>query len=80
MKAGSPYVVGEVGPELFIPSTSGRIIPAGEETGRALSGGRGSITFNFPNYVGSHDELIRTVREGLLRVDLYNPGSAIARS
>lgn len=80
VKAGSPYVVGEVGPELFIPSTSGRIIPAGEETGRALSGGRGSITFNFPNYVGSHDELIRTVREGLLRVDLYNPGSAIARS
>ena len=27
VSAGSPYVVGELGPEIFIPSTSGTIIP-----------------------------------------------------
>ena len=27
VSAGSPYVVGEQGPEMFVPSTSGNIIP-----------------------------------------------------
>ena len=37
---GTPYMVGEKGAELFIPATSGRIIP-----NRALAGG-GNITIN----------------------------------
>lgn len=38
--AGAPYVVGERGPELFVPDTAGRIIPAGE-TAR-MAGGAGT--------------------------------------
>lgn len=37
VNSGSPYLVGEEGPELFTPSSSGRIIPNG-----ALGGGRRS--------------------------------------
>ena len=31
--AGKPYIVGEEGPELFVPKTSGTVIPNGESTG-----------------------------------------------
>lgn len=37
VRAQMPYVVGEQGPELFVPSLAGQIIPAGE-TRRALAG------------------------------------------
>ena len=43
--AGRPYLVGERGPELFVPSRSGRIEPNGS------SGGGPSIEFN-PNITG----------------------------
>lgn len=39
---GRAYVVGERGPELFVPSGSGQIIPNGGGAGR--SGGAGSVT------------------------------------
>ena len=35
---GSPYIVGEIGPELFVPKTSGTIIPA-NQTAAMMSGG-----------------------------------------
>jgi hypothetical protein len=34
-----PYIVGEKGPELFVPSNSGTIIPNGGSGGPAVSGG-----------------------------------------
>ena len=34
---GMPYIVGERGPELFVPSTSGRIIPNDELGGRVIN-------------------------------------------
>lgn len=37
VSGGTPYVVGERGPEMFVPNTSGRIIP---------NGGAGGITIN----------------------------------
>lgn len=40
--AGTPYVVGENGPELFVPSTSGNVMPAGSFT----TGGSSSMTIN----------------------------------
>ena len=52
----SPYLVGERGPELFVPSGSGTIMPNGS------FGGSGTIVFNFPNYVGSRRELMDTIR------------------
>lgn len=42
MDAGRPYVVGEEGPELVIPRSSGTVIPAGRTA--ELLGGGGSIT------------------------------------
>ncbi len=41
MAAGEPGIVGEQGPELFIPNTAGSILPAGP-TRAAMSGGGGS--------------------------------------
>jgi len=44
VSANSPYVVGEIGPELFIPKTSGTIIPADVTQGLMSSGN--SLTVN----------------------------------
>jgi hypothetical protein len=47
VSAGSPYVVGERGPELFIPDVSGTIIPNGSMSGAGVDGGNSySITVN----------------------------------
>jgi hypothetical protein len=40
VKANSPYIVGEVGPELFVPSSGGRIVPNNK------LGGGGNIYIN----------------------------------
>ena len=39
VKSGSPYMVGERGPELFVPRSSGRIVP----NGRFGGGGGGDV-------------------------------------
>lgn len=39
--ANKPYIVGERGPELFVPNTSGTVIP-----NNALGGGGGAVTYN----------------------------------
>jgi tape measure domain-containing protein len=48
---GSPYLVGETGPEVFIPSTPGRIIPnyagsSGSGTIPSMAGGGGGTVIN----------------------------------
>ena len=45
-KAGSPYVVGEEGPELFVPKQSGTVIPNDEMTSGG-SGFGGATTVNY---------------------------------
>jgi hypothetical protein len=45
--AGNPYIVGERGYELFVPSQSGRIVPH-NETKQMLSGGGGTINIYAP--------------------------------
>ena len=52
---GSPYMVGERGPELFVPSQSGKIIPGSGRGG----GGAGNVTIN--NYAGAQ---VSTQRSG----------------
>jgi polyhydroxyalkanoate synthesis regulator phasin len=56
VEARTPYLVGEKGPELFVPSGNGRIIPDGEtsrllapamQLGATTAGGAGGDTFNF---------------------------------
>jgi hypothetical protein len=44
--SGSPYVVGEKGPELFVPHASGTIVPNNKMGGGSGSGG-GSVTVNY---------------------------------
>ncbi len=73
---GQPYIVGERRPELFIPNTSGRIEPRVPEgwdmngPGVPAPGGSTSITVNFPNYLGSRDEMTRWVSEALRQRDV----------
>jgi hypothetical protein len=71
--AGQPYIVGEQGPELFVPRSSGTVLNSSQV------GGAGGVTVIINGDV-TGDEVVQKVREGLLRIDLYNPGSAIARS
>jgi chorismate mutase len=44
---GRPYVVGEKGPELFVPSGSGNIIPNSAMRSGGGSGGMGGVTVNY---------------------------------
>ena len=41
---GSPYIVGEIGPELFVPKTSGTIIPANVTAALGAAGSGSSNT------------------------------------
>lgn len=53
VSGGSPYLVGERGPELFVPNRSGRIIPRG---GRGTAGGA-SVVINQNNVFNSEGGL-----------------------
>lgn len=43
VRAGSPYVVGERGPELFVPNKSGAIVP--NQAARRMAGGGTQVTY-----------------------------------
>ena len=65
VSANTPYVVGEVGPELFVPGGSGNIVPAGK-TAAMMSGGAGAnvtynVTINGSNMTA--DETVRALKE-----------------
>lgn len=63
--SGTPYLVGEEGPELFVPGGNGQIIPNGATVGRGGSGVNVTMHVNVPNYVGDKSELIRAItKEG----------------
>lgn len=52
VSANSPYVVGERGPELFVPGTSGTIIPNDSMRGTAAAGGPNiNISYNIQSGV-----------------------------
>ena len=52
--AGSPYIVGERGPELFMPNASGTIIPNGSLGGGGSS--LGGVTINIGTFVGGNPD------------------------
>jgi len=61
VSGNTPYLVGEQGPEIFMPTNSGNIIPNNE-----LSGGGGqTININVTGFVGSEDELADKVSKAL---------------
>jgi phage-related protein len=55
---GMPYIVGEQGPELFVPSQSGRIIPNG-------AGGGANVTINMNGATVRSEADIRALSEAL---------------
>jgi hypothetical protein len=58
VSGGSPYVVGEQGPELFVPHASGTIVP-NNKMGGGGGGGSGSVTVNYNIAAGvSRAELV----------------------
>jgi hypothetical protein len=62
---GSPMLVGENGPELMIPGSSGTVIPAGKTASLMSgdSGGGDSFTFNYNVAAGvTKPELIQTLK------------------
>ena len=72
---GRPYMVGERGPELFVPTAAGRIEPQGTGYGR----GRGAVNITV-NVAGARDaspalmaqtgnQVARAVRNALARAD-----------
>lgn len=62
VSANRPYVVGEAGPELFVPQRSGSIIPNSQ-----LGGGQ--VTINIMTPIGRPDDVVRWVREELRKLD-----------
>ena len=50
VSGGSPYIVGERGPELFVPSASGAIVP-NNRLADAMSGGTTNVTNNYINAI-----------------------------
>jgi hypothetical protein len=54
--AGSAYMVGEKGPELFVPGSSGSIVPNGAMGGGGGKGGSSvNITYNIASGVSRSD-------------------------
>lgn len=45
-KANSPYIVGEKGPELFVPNSSGTVIP-NNQLGQGMNASSGPVTNNY---------------------------------
>jgi phage-related protein len=77
VRAGQPYIVGEVGPELFVPSQSGTIHTASDTANMAMGGGMVvNLLFNGPT-VGTSREFEDTVRRALYDVSRRNPGSGL---
>jgi len=58
VRAGAPYLVGERGPELMVPSSSGRVAAAG-----TFGGG---ITVNISTVMGNPQEIARVVSAALV--------------
>jgi phage-related minor tail protein len=69
---GRPYLVGERGPELFVPTASGRVETAHGTSGREI---RLSITINAPSgtepqaLTRSGRQVARAVRQALMKVE-----------
>ena len=70
--AGSAYVVGEKGPELFVPSSSGSIVPNGAMG--SSGGGSGGVTVNYNIAAGvSRAELVPILEQERRRLKAEIP-------
>ncbi|MBP6728645.1 MAG: hypothetical protein KA129_03415 [Microthrixaceae bacterium] len=76
VSGGTPYIVGEEGPELFVPGASGTIIPNHSLSSGGRSGGM-SVTINVSAGVGDPVEIGRKVAEALKAYERHG-GMAVA--
>jgi len=67
VSGGSPYIVGERGPELFVPGMSGQIVP-----NHALGGGGASLVINVAGSVITDRQLDEVVYTALARHERHN--------
>ena len=75
VNAGSPYVVGEEGPELFVPRSSGSIVPNGAMG--SSGGGSGGVTVNYNIAAGvSRAELVPILEQERRRLKAEIPDMA----
>ena len=73
VSAGSPYVVGEKGPELFVPSSSGSIVPNSKMSSGG-GGGMGGVTVNYNIAAGvSRSELVPILEQERRRLKAEIP-------
>lgn len=73
VSAGSPYVVGERGPELFVPSSSGSII-SNSKMSSGGGGGMGGVTVNYNIAAGvSRSELVPILEQERRRLKAEIP-------
>ena len=70
VSSGNSYVVGEQGPELFIPKTAGTIIPNGGMSTVSTPAGGGEITVNVVGKV-MNNEIVLSNQRGQRRNDRY---------
>jgi hypothetical protein len=68
VRAGMSYIVGENGPEPFIPSTSGTILPNSTLGGVSI----GQVTITIPGYGGDVQALASAVRDELILLGKRN--------
>ena len=72
VNSGSPYVVGEKGPELFVPRSSGSIVPNGAMG--SSGGGAGGVTVNYNIASGvSRSELVPILEQERKRLKAEIP-------
>jgi hypothetical protein len=72
VSSGSPYMVGEKGPELFVPSSSGSIVPNGSMG--SSGGGSGGVTVNYNIAAGvSRAELVPILEQERRRLKAEIP-------
>jgi phage-related minor tail protein len=73
VSAGSSYVVGEQGPELFVPHASGTIVP-NNKMGGGSGSGSGSVTVNYNIAAGvSRAELVPILEQERRRLKAEIP-------
>jgi hypothetical protein len=67
VRAGMPYIVGEAGPEWFIPNQSGNVLP----NGRGPGGGAGGSTIINVGTVYGWDDFVAKVRDAGVTIERY---------
>lgn len=65
-----PYIVGEVGPELFVPSVSGSIVPNDKVSG--MTGGGGVVMNNYITAMDSQDTMRALNKVKRQAASMYN--------